>query len=62
MTASKTYIGDGVYVEWDGSVLTLTTENGIQVTNTIHLEPEVYVALVRYVDRLNTKAPTNDAV
>jgi len=49
---TKEYLGDAVYVDFDGHMLTLTTENGISVTNTIHLEPEVYGALTQYVQRL----------
>lgn len=49
---NKSYIGDGVYVEHDGYGLVLTTENGIEVTNSIVLEPEVYGALLKYVERL----------
>lgn len=51
---SKEYIGDGVYVDFNGYALTLTTENGIEVTNRIVLEPEVYRALVQYVERLES--------
>ena len=50
---SKEYLGDGAYVDFDGYALVLTTENGIHVTNRIVLEPEVYSALVRYVERLS---------
>ena len=49
---SKAYLGDGAYAEYDGFALWLTTENGIQVTNRICLEPAVYQALVEYVARL----------
>jgi hypothetical protein len=45
----KVYLGDGAYVDCDGYAIVLTTENGIAVTNTIVLEPDVYRALVRYV-------------
>ena len=48
----KTYLGDGVYVDFDGYALVLTTENGIQATNTIILEPEVYHALEAFVKAL----------
>lgn len=48
----KSYLGDGVYVDFDGFSLVLTTENGIEVTNTIVLEPEVYSELTRYVAEL----------
>jgi hypothetical protein len=55
MGMSKQYIGDGVYVEHDGYGLVLTTHNGLNVTNTIYLEPEVYRALVVYVTALPTR-------
>lgn len=42
----KTYIGDGVYLDFDGYQFVMTTENGIEVTNTIYLEPEVAIALI----------------
>lgn len=48
----KQYIGDGVYVDFDGFSLILTTENGISVTNTIVLEPDVWRALIEYVKSL----------
>jgi hypothetical protein len=51
----KEYLGDGAYIDNDGFGLILTTENGISVTNSIYLEPQVYEALVRYVDRLATE-------
>lgn len=50
MSATKTYLGDGVYVErdeWDS--IKLTTENGITITNTIYLDPEVLKALMSWV-------------
>jgi len=48
----KTYIGDGVYVEFDGYALVLTTEDGISVTNRIVLEPDVWASLGRFVAAL----------
>ena len=50
---TKQYIGDAVYVDWDGYALVLTTEDGIRVISRIVLEPEVYTALVQYVERLS---------
>jgi hypothetical protein len=51
----KDYLGDSVYVEFDefGFSIILTTENGITnyPSNRIALEPEVYDALKRYVER-----------
>ena len=48
----KQYIGDGVYVDYDGFSLVLTTEDGIRTTNTIYLEGNVWHSLVEYVARL----------
>jgi len=48
----KEYMGDSVYVEFDGYGLTLTTENGYGASNTIYIESPVYAALQRYVERL----------
>lgn len=48
----KQYLGDGVYVQFDGYELTLTTSNGMQTTNTIVLQTEVYTALVKFVESL----------
>jgi hypothetical protein len=52
MAAAKEYLGDGVYVSFDGWNAWLTTENGIETTNEICLEPEVLGALLEYVERL----------
>ena len=61
MTAKKVYLGDGAYAEFDGYALVLTTENGISVTNTIVLEPEVYGALVRFVAAIEARAQSENA-
>jgi len=45
------YLGDGVYVEFDGYSITLKTNGYYQPTNTIVLEPAVLEALNRYVQR-----------
>ncbi len=50
----KAYIGDSVYVDFDGDSLVLTTENGYRATNTIVMEPAVYEALTLYVERLKS--------
>ncbi len=52
MSASKSYLGDGVYCQFDGFNLILTTEDGVSATNEIVLEPSVYSALIRYVENL----------
>jgi hypothetical protein len=50
MNPTKLYLGDAVYVEVDGDRLKLTTSDGYADTNTIYLEPEVYSALVMFVN------------
>ena len=49
------YLGDGAYAEFDGYGVILTAENGIDVTNRIYLEPEVYQALTLFVRTLPSK-------
>jgi hypothetical protein len=48
----KEYLGDAVYADIEHGKLVLTTEDGISVTNTIYLEPEVIAALMAYLGRL----------
>lgn len=45
----KQYLGDGVYATFDGWAVVLTTENGIETTNTIVLEAEVVAAFEKFV-------------
>ena len=45
----KSYLGDSVYAEYTGYSIILTTENGCGPINTIHLEGEVWEALVKFV-------------
>jgi Mn-dependent DtxR family transcriptional regulator len=52
----KVYLGDSVYVEFDGYGLVLTTENGYGPTNTIIMEPEVVHNLQEYVAALKEEA------
>lgn len=44
-----TYLGDGVYAQLQGQDLILYTSNGVQVTNTIVLEPTVLHALLKFL-------------
>jgi hypothetical protein len=55
--STKDYLGDSVYVDIDkfGGVV-LTTENGYGPSNIIVMEPAVYAALIRYVERMQEKA------
>lgn len=46
---AKTYLGDGLYASHDGFQVTLSAENGAESTNTVHLEPEVLAAFVKFL-------------
>lgn len=48
-TTNKQYLGDGVYAGVEDGMVRLTTENGLEASNVIWLEPEVVVALLRYL-------------
>ena len=48
---ATTYLGDGVYAQYDGRNVILTTEDGINITNTIVLEPAVVISLQRFLER-----------
>jgi hypothetical protein len=48
----KVYLGDGVYAEVREGVLVLTAENGISVTDEIHLEVEVWEMLKAYIESI----------
>lgn len=46
----KTYLGDGVYAEFDGYHVVLTTENAISATNTIYLDDVVLKQFLLYLE------------
>lgn len=52
---NKRYLGDGVYAEYDGYYLWLTTSNGIYDTNKIALDNDVLHAFLKYIDSLRAK-------
>lgn len=49
---NKVYLGDAVYAAFDGYHVTLTVSNGIEDTETIHLDPHVQAALIQFIERL----------
>lgn len=48
----KRYIGDAVYVKFDGYHFVLTTEDGYSTTNKIAMEPQVVDEFYRYINDL----------
>lgn len=51
MPALKEYLGDGAYAEVGPGQITITTENGISVQNTVVLDTNGLKALVRFAKR-----------
>ncbi len=47
----KDYLGDGVYAEYDGFGIWLTSENGIEILDKIYLEPSVIASLNSFFKR-----------
>jgi hypothetical protein len=50
--SDKVYLGDGAYILFDGYALILTTEDGVETTNEIVLEPQVVMGLFAFVEKL----------
>jgi hypothetical protein len=61
-TQKPDYIGDSVYVWYDGYHIWLETRNGLPTdpSNQIALEPNVFRNLVEYVERLKEKPTTEE--
>lgn len=54
----KVYLGDGVYISFDGDQYRLTTENGIEETNVIFMDPDVVRRFLEYERITNAKVQT----
>lgn len=48
---NKTYLGDGVYADFDGFHVVLTVDNGVETTNTVYLEDTVINGLLRFLEK-----------
>lgn len=48
----KAYLGDSVYADFDEHSIVLTTENGVEATNTIYLEPQVVENLTDFIESI----------
>lgn len=52
MIKAKVYVGDSVYAAFDGFNFILTTEDGVDVTNIIMLEPLVVRCLMSFIKKI----------
>lgn len=50
--STRAYIGDGVYVDYDGWGITLTASDSDFPTDTIYIEPSVLRALNDFANRV----------
>lgn len=48
---TKTYLGDGVYLEFDSGSMILTTSNGVEVTNEIFIDDEVFHNFIHAIEK-----------
>ena len=53
------YIGDGVYVEYDGYGYWLLANDHIHPTDRVYLEPDVLKALNNFIDRIKKERLKN---
>lgn len=60
MRGSRDYLGDGLYVEYDGLQVRLFTSNGLSVTNEVFLEPGVLTNFLIWVKRLDAPEKSDD--
>jgi hypothetical protein len=58
----KTYLGDGVYAQEDSCGIVLTTENGIEATNIIHLDIYVIKSMIAFLRKYNDSLVQNTLI
>lgn len=49
MRDTRVYLGDSVYADIGNGMVVLTTENGVEVSNRIYLEPQVVEAFIGWL-------------
>ena len=54
---NHSYLGDGVYVEWDGEHFILRTgdHRDMYCDNTIYIEPDILDGLIKFKSRIENK-------
>ena len=55
----RTYLGDGVYASFDGELVWIETDNGIEISNRIAFEKETFEALLQFVGLIWFKETMN---
>lgn len=52
MSAWRTHLGDGFWADYDGINIKVSTQTGERQMTQLVLPPQVYVALVAYIDAI----------
>jgi len=50
MSTRHMYLGEGIYVKWDGEKFILETFDGLTVNNTITIHPQVMSTFVKFAN------------
>ena len=53
------YLGDGLYVEWDGYYVKLMANDQHNPTDTVYLEDNVLATFMKYIERLEKNDETD---
>lgn len=59
MKETKTYIGDSVYMTFDGYRFIIFTDNGYGAQREIYLEPEQIDNILLFIQRMHDEKLTN---
>jgi len=51
MKIEKTYLGDGLYAEYDGYQFALKANDDKNPTDTVYLEPKVFIAFLDFASK-----------
>jgi hypothetical protein len=54
--AVKTYLGDGLYAEFDGFQIKVYASDGIRVTNEVFFEGETITAFLEFLEQVKEMA------
>ena len=52
---NEDYLGDGVYVEYDGFGIMAKSNDHLNPTDTVYFEPWVLQAFIRFAERMGVK-------
>lgn len=52
----RTYLGDGLYAEFDGFQIRLFAHNGVTHTNEVYLEPAVLQSFLKFIEQVKEQA------